>query len=375
MPGKTKICHIQLLPLMSGVQRSMLDILCRLDKNRYDIYVICRSDGDLVRELERLGMNYILLPSLVRQINPVKDITALVKLVKIFTEYKFDIVHTHSSKTGFLGRMAARLSGVPQVFHTVHGMPFHEFSHPLVVRIYSFLERFGARFATGIIFVNHEERLNAIKKRLVREGQAVTVYNGVDPAHYKKKETVRLRKKIRAQLKLPPYTFVVGYVGRLWKQKGPETLRRIVSLCREKDIRFLIVGDGPHAKYFKDLPNVTMTGWVDHPEQYYPAFDVVVLPSLWEGLSMTLIEAMGFGKPLIASDIKGNRECVWHGENGFLCPPQDAGAYQKAILKLKSDGTLYRKMSRYCFEKIRMYFDINKNVRQIINLYETEKQL
>ncbi len=358
---------------MSGVQRSMLDILRRLDRARYDIYVICRSNGDLVRELERMDIDYLFVPALTRRINPVKDLTALVKLVKIFKTLDFHIVHTHSSKTGFIGRLAAWLSGVPRIYHTVHGLPFHEFSHPLVVRLYSLLERLGASCATNVIFVNHQERTDAIKKKLIRAEKAVTIYNGIDTVHMQKSNNAALRNKMRAELGIPGNMFVVGYVGRLWKQKGPGTLKRIVELCRQEEIIFLIVGDGPHAVHFRNMENVIMTGWVDHPEVYYPVFDVVVLPSLWEGLSMTLIEAMGFGKPLIASDIKGNRECVWHGENGYLCPPQDAETYKQAVLQLKNDRARYEKMSRCCLEKSRMYFDASKNVARIIALYETDK--
>jgi glycosyltransferase involved in cell wall biosynthesis len=374
MNRKIKICHIQLLPLMSGVQRSMLYILQALDRNQYDVHVICKEEGDLTRTLKQLGIHIILLPNLVRTIHPLQDSVALFKLLKLFKKYKFDIVHTHSSKTGFLGRLAARLSGTEKILHSVHGLPFHEFSPSPVRFIYTWLERFGSLMSDKIIFVNNEERLMAIQKRLVREQKAITVYNGIDFDEVSTHDKKALRGRIRNRCGIRTNDFVVGYVGRLWRQKDPDTLMRIIDMCSERPYRFLIVGDGPYSLKFEELArinkNILLTGWVDDPFSYYPAMDLLVLPSLWEGLSMTLLEAMAFGKPVVASDIKGNRECIETGANGVLCTPRNALQFTAAIDKIADDKKLYKHLSDNARKNSRLFFNAAKNNKIIINLYQ-----
>jgi glycosyltransferase involved in cell wall biosynthesis len=361
---------------MSGVQRSMLELFQHLDRDEYDIYVICKQAGDLTRECDRIGIHTILIPNLVREIHPIQDILAFIGLVRICRQYRFDIIHTHCSKTGVLGRVAARVSGVPQVFHTVHGLPFHEFSPPLLRRLYSLIERFSALFSDKVIFVNNEERIMAIREKLVPPVKAITVYNGVSFDQIRKFDRQRVRNSIRRQWGIPHSAFVIGYMGRLWEQKDPETLLGIIARCQDKPFRFLIVGDGPYKSRFEKAAltngNIVLTGWVDNPYAYYPAFDILLLPSLWEGLSRTLIEALAFGKPLVASNIKGNRECVHHGVNGFLCAPKNIDDFGLAIDRLEQDAALFQQLSVNARKISHLYFDSDVNNKIVTDLYKQQ---
>jgi glycosyltransferase involved in cell wall biosynthesis len=351
----------------------MIELLQRLDKKQFEVFVICKEPGDMTRELARLGIKVIFVPSLVRRINPVLDALALLKLTLLFRRHKFEIIHTHSSKTGLIGRVAARLAGVKHVFHTVHGLPFHEFSGAAITGFYAFLERIGSYFSTQIIFVNNEERRLAIGKKMVPASMAATIYNGANLALVKENDHASARQSFRNVWKMTPDDFVIGYVGRLWEQKDPDTLIRLIRSCGDLPAKFVIVGDGPFKPRFemefKENCQVIMTGWMADPMTVYPAIDLLVLPSLWEGLSMTLIEAMAFGKPLIASDIKGNRECVWPGQNGFLCTPRAPDEFRAAIETLFSDRDLYQRMSRASRQFSRRYFDAEKNCQAVIALY------
>ncbi|MBC7185399.1 MAG: glycosyltransferase family 4 protein [Calditrichaeota bacterium] len=374
MRQRMRICHLQLLPLMTGVQRAMLEVLRRLDPQRFDIWVLCKSAGELTEELAKLGARTLLVPSLVRQIQPLNDLRALVTMMRLFKRHRFRIVHTHSSKTGALGRLAARLAGVDVVFHTVHGLPFHEFSGRRERIWYGLVERLAGLCTDKVIFVNHEERELAVSLRLIPTSRAVTVYNGVDHALVASANTAEARASFRRAWGIPEDAFVVAYVGRLWEQKDPVTLAAIIERCTELPVHFLVVGDGPFygslARRFADHRQVTMTGWLREPMTMYPAIDVLVLPSLWEGLSMTLIEAMAFGKPLVASNIKGNRECVRDGFNGFLCAPRAPEEFVRAMERLSHDRGLYRTMSRNCMALSKELFDIEVNARAIIRLYD-----
>jgi glycosyltransferase involved in cell wall biosynthesis len=370
MKKRIHICHIQLLPLMSGVQRSMLDIFKTLNRDIYEITVICKEEGELTRILSEMGIQVILVPQLVREIRPSKDLAAFFLLFKIFRKSKFDVVHTHSSKTGFIGRWAAFFAGRPIILHTVHGFPFHEFSGTMKTKFYSMLERIGAIVSTKIIFVNHEERKLAIAQKIVPAEKALTVYNGVDQSLVQSIIKSNQRKVVRQNWNVGDEEIIVGFVGRLWEQKDPETLYQIFKGCSDLSITFVIIGDGPFLHLFQKAPfKIILQGWVENPMQFYPAFDIFVQPSLWEGLPMTVIEALSFGVPVVASDIKGNRECVEHNVNGFLCEPRNPKAFIEAITSLATSDELYNRL-RINAEKISAEkFDLLENFSRIRDLY------
>lgn len=374
--NRIKICHVQLLPIMSGVQRAMLEVLKKLDRERYDITVICKEQGELTTTLAEQGIPWRVFPELVRPINPYRDLLAFGRLFRFFKEQRFDIVHTHSSKTGFIGRVAAHLAGVPIIFHTMHGLPFHEFSHPFKIALYSCAEKLAGLASDCVIFVNYEERELVLRKKILPVPKAVTIYNGIDLNQIHQMNHPDQRKSFRKQWQIDEDNFIVGYVGRLWEQKDPATLKSIIFKCVDLPVRFLVVGDGPYKSEFDaefaHNQQVIMTGWLEHPMMMYPAIDVLILPSLWEGLPMTLIEAMAFGKPLIASNIKGNRECVGDGENGFLCPPRNPLAFHHAIGRLANDDMLYKRMHQKCLDKAAQLFDAEKNSQKLIELYEEQ---
>lgn len=371
---RLKLCHLQLLPIMSGVQRSMLEFLKRLDQRTYDLSVVCKEEGDLTKELTQLDIPFHLIPSLQREINLWKDSQALWQLYTLFKTEKFDLIHTHSSKTGLLGRVAGRMADVTYIFHTVHGLPFHEFSGPVRTKIYTFFERLAGKLTDQVIFVNNEERTYAVKNHILQAGQVRTIYNGVDLKRADLFNNPKQHQKIRNQWDIPLNAFVVAFVGRLWEQKDPQTLSKVIAACTDLPIYFLIVGDGPYFNHFKTTfsgqSRVKLVGWMDDCFPMYPAIDVLLLPSLWEGLSVTLIEAMAFGKPLIASNIKGNRECVFHGHNGLLCTPQQPEEFKKAIQNLYSETSLYQTMSMHCIEMAHRHFDIEQNAQKLSALYE-----
>ncbi|HPN34625.1 MAG TPA: glycosyltransferase family 4 protein [bacterium] len=373
---KIKICHLQLLPIMSGVQRAMLELLKRLDPQIYEVTVVCRDEGDLTKELRNLGIHFQLIPRLQREINVWKDAQALWQLYRLFKREKFDLIHTHSSKTGILGRVAGRLAGGVRIIHTVQGFPFHEFSGRFSTLVYSWIEKLAGMLTDQVVFVNNEERMYAIENRILRPDQVQTIYNGVDLARVNFFNQETNRQRFREAWGIPADAFVAAFVGRLWQQKDPQTLSRIITACADLPVHFLIVGDGPYLPHFQAAfagqERIKLAGWMEDPFHMYPAIDVLLLPSLWEGLSITLIEAMAFGKPLIASNIKGNRECVQHGCNGLLCPPQQADEFKKAIQTIWRDHSLYQTMSQNCREMARQSFDVEQNTQRLLALYKEQ---
>ncbi len=374
MNTRIRICHLQLLPLMTGVQRAMVELLKRLDPSRFEHWVVCKNPGPLTEELAKMGVNVLFVPSLVRRIHPLRDLQAFIALYRLCKHYRFRIVHTHSSKTGALGRLAARAAGADLVFHTVQGLPFHEFSRRGERFLYGLAERLAGLCADRVIFVNEEERQLAIRQRLISPARACTIYNGVDLALVERANTEEARVSFRRTWGIPQEAFVVGYVGRLWAQKDPTTLAAIIDQCSGLPVHFVIAGDGPYQAFlamrFAGQRRVTMTGWLPDPTAVYPAIDVLLLPSLWEGLPMTLIEAMAFGKPLVASNVKGNRECVRPGHNGLLCTPRIPEEFVRAIETLRGNRHLYQEMKENCLHMSRELFDVEANAGAVIRLYE-----
>ena len=381
---KIKLCHVQVFPILSGVQRAMLGIFQRIDRQKYDITVICKEEGPLTEVLSRQKINIITIPSLDRKINPIEDLRTLVALVNIFFREKFNIVHTHSSKPGFLGRIAAKFSGVPVIIHHVHGFGFHEFSRKHVVYFVSFLERIASWISTRVIFVNDEERKLAIEKGIMSPEKAITIYNGVDLKIFDISKKKSIRNEIRKEFGIPfehSSHWVIGFVGRLWDQKSPETIIEVANILIKKkgfkNVTFLIVGDGYLEKNMKkkvkqyDInDHIRFLGWRNDNDRVYCAFDVLILPSLWEGMPLTILEAMAFGIPVVANNIKGNREAIIDGETGFLIPPKKPYIFAKSIAKLLKHPEIMKSMGEKARKRAKTLYNSEINTKEIFKLYE-----
>lgn len=374
------ICHVQVLPLLSGVQRAMLEIFERLDRDRFDIHVACQSPGPLSDELERRGMTCHFVPALGRAIRPWRDAAAYRGLVQLFGRHGFQIVHTHSSKPGALGRIAARRAGVPHIVHHVQGFAFHEFSRPLSRAAYTRLETLASRYCDRIIFVNHEERELAIRTGIAPAEKCVTVYNGVDLRKFSPAEMRRWREAFRADLGIAHDEVVILTIGRIDEQKQslllPAIAARLKARAPAARWRLLVVGSGPLERCLDELASecgvrqcVRRVPWLAQPEQAYFAADVVLQPSLWEGLPLALIEAQAAALPAVASDVKGNREVVTD-RTGYLCRPRDPDDYAARLAELVNDAAMRTFLGAAARRRAEKHFDASANMDQIARLYD-----
>ncbi len=363
---KIKIAHIQLLPLLSGAQNVMLAILNSLDKNKYDIYVISKPGGPLVERVLDLDYNYISLKSFRRNIS-IMDIVAFIKLFRIFKKHKFDIVHTHSSKPGFIGRIAARIAGVPQIVHTVHGFPFH-YAQPFPIRFfYQVLEKFVSPFCNKIVFVNNFEREFAIKYKIVKGKKAITIYNGIELDEEKTKKTYRKRDDV----------FIIGSVLRFEKIKNiVNTIKAAIEVCKVNNkIVFYFIGDGKLFNECKQMvltadlkENIIFPGWQNNIAEWLVKFDIYLLFSLAEGLSISIMEAMSIGLPIVASDVKGNNELV-SDTNGILVPINDIDRLTAVLLSLSNEKIGLRKWGENSRKLIKEEFNLTDFVRKYKKIY------
>jgi glycosyltransferase involved in cell wall biosynthesis len=367
--SKIRILHIQLLPLLSGVQNMMLNLLDGLDKEKFDIYVACRPGGDLVPELIRRNYKHIPLHFIEHHIT-FKDIFGFIELYRICKKLKFDIVHTHSSKTGFLGRIAARLAGVPKIIHTAHGYSFNDFQPKPLKLFYLALEILASRFCDIIAFVNESDRIYAEKNFLFKGVKLLTIFNGVViPELNQEVEKFDFLKD----------RFVVGSSSRFSKQKNiVQTMESAIIACRRNPkLAFVFIGDGEYyelclkmVKSTNLTDSIFLPGWQNNMHAWLEQFDCFMLYSLWEGLPLSILEAMSFGLPIIGSDIKGNNELI-SDLNGILVEPGKPETLAEVLQSLPERPSEIRIWGENSRKTVIQRFNMEEFIRKYRELYES----
>ncbi len=371
-----KIAHIQLLPLITGVQKVSLDELTRLDKTRFDTVMICQKPGPLTDACILDGITCLYNDKLIRKISPLNDLKAFWILYKLFKYHKFDIVHTHSSKTGILGRLAARLAGVPLIVHTVHGFAFPAAKNRFERMIFLFMEYIGAKCSHKIICLHEDDKNIAIKKLKAKREHVSILANGVDINKFYP-PTITYRDKVRTKLGLPKDSIVIGMIGRLWKQKNPEALLMAAFsiLKSRKDVHFVFAGEGEFLSSMKllvkekDLQNnIHLLGWRDDSDEVLKALDIFTLPSLWEGMPLAILEAQATGLPCVVSNIQGNNSIV-NNKNGALWDLNNPNMYVDLLLKFVDDSSLRHQCGRTSLNNVLYSHNIDVRTEKLSAFY------
>ncbi len=316
-----KLLHLQLLPLLSGVQRFSLSLLDGLPRDEFDIYVACKPGGEFVSAIQARGYKFIALPTFRHPISS-SDLLTFVHLLWLLKKLHFDIVHTHSSKPGLLGRLAARLCGVPLILHTAHGTAFQEAQKPLSYRFFVLMETLGNRLGHRTIFVNNSDRLKCLELGVISESKATTVYNAL-PENQSEAFT-----KIAETRRIPSGQVVIGSTLRFSDQKNVLNLIQAACLACEKSdkLKFIFLGDGEHYELCKAIVHtqgleerILLPGWDSDVLPWLKVFAAFVLYSRWEAMPFSIIEAMHSGLPVIGSKIPSLAELL-DAETGYLVP-------------------------------------------------------
>jgi glycosyltransferase involved in cell wall biosynthesis len=334
-----------------------------------------QSVDSRIKEAMERGVNVIPVISLVRRISPFRDLQALFYLWRLMIREKPDLVHTHTSKAGILGRWAAWLGRVPIIVHTAHGHVFYGHFGPLASRFFVLLERFMALITDRMIALTVGERNDYIKSSVSRPDRIVNIHSGVEIDHYMSVR-VNIEEK-KKSLGISSRGLVVGTVGWLLPIKGPmHLLNAMESVWQdypEATLVFVGKGDLEAELRAKALQmgvsgRVKFLGWRDDIPEIMKILDVFVLPSLNEGMGRVLVEAMAAGRPVVASRVGGIPDLVKHGENGFLVEPGDENGVSAAIKKLLADKIMRDQMG----EKGRIMaqaFSLENMVDKIDSLY------
>jgi glycosyltransferase involved in cell wall biosynthesis len=317
----------------------------RLDPDQYETMLVAGNlssdEGDMSYYAEQLGVQPVMIPTLQREVNLLQDFRAFLAVYRLIREYRPHVVHTHTAKAGFIGRVAARLAGVPVIVHTFHGHVFAGYFGPTKTRFYITLERLAARITDNIITLTDSLRRELAETyRITRKSRMTVLPLGLDLDAFASVD--RKPGTFLAHWNIPADVSVIGIVGRLTGVKNHPLFLEAARLIREQrpDTRFIIVGDGEERESLERLVDqmglreaVTFTGWQQHTSHIYADLDVKVITSLNEGTPVTLIEALAAGCPVVSTDVGGVGELLDGGTYGRLVPSGDAQAVAAAVLE------------------------------------------
>lgn len=373
---KLKILHIHTLPVISGSGIHTLITMKGLDKAKYEVEFACRPGGPLVDEVTKFGIPFRPIRHLLQPVEPYNDIAALFELIGLLKKQRYDIVHTHNSKAGFIGRLAAKIAGVPIIVHTIHGFSFHEYENPPRQFLFTILERIAAQFADALITVSGPLKAWGLKLGIGKEDKYITIYDGIEIGKFRVDFDTHIK---RQEFGIKPDDLVIGAVSKLWEGKGLEYVLEALKMVSLKipNVKLMFVGEGYLREKLEGLTEewqlkekVIFTGFRTDIPEITALFDIAVLASFFEGLGRVLLEAMAAGKPVVATRVGGIVDVVDDGKTGILVPPADSEALAEALLTLLSNAGLRRKMGEAGRKKIDAKFSDTHMVDQIEGLYE-----
>jgi glycosyltransferase involved in cell wall biosynthesis len=355
-----------------------------LDRQGFDCLLVTGSEGASEGSLRDLAvendLRLAIIPELGREIAPWSDLVTLVKLYRLMRRERPHVVHTHTAKAGFVGRIAARLAGVPVVLHTFHGHVFHSYFSPAKTQLFLLIERFGARLSTRIITISPRLREEIVQFGVTGREQIEVIPLGFELEVFAAQ--ARASSGFRRSLGLPPDAKLVGAVGRLVPIKNIPLLLEAAALARQEDpdIRVVLVGDGPLREELEARAEalglgqaVTFAGWRRDLASVYADLDAVVISSHNEGTPASLIEAMASGRPVIATRVGGVPDLIVDGETGHLVPPGDVEALAAALLELFREPELTARMAELAQRQVlerhqarRLVADVDRLYRQLL---------
>lgn len=375
------VLHIITRLAEGGSSENTILTVSGLNREKYETYLMSGITRPPERGMDdlalKLGINLEVIPELVREIDPSKDLKALMKIYRYIRRYNFDIVHTHTSKAGFIGRIAARLARVPIIIHTPHGHIYYGYFGILKSRLFIMLEKLVAFFTDRIITLTELGKEEHIKYKIAPPGKFVAIYSGIKLEKYSAASVDVKRKK--EEIGIKDDQPVIGCVARLVPVKGHIYLIKAAKIVIDAlpDVQFILAGDGELEMELKEFSralgiesNIHFLGRRDDIPELLQIFDIFVLPSLNEGMGRVILEAMAAGKPVIATRVGGIPEIVKDGITGILVPPENPDFLAEAIISLIKNRDLGEKFGLEGKMRLDSKFTSQAMVERIEQLYD-----
>ena len=345
--------------LAGGVLTFLLNLTGALDEAQH-VIIYSRRDNtpDNVEDLFANNVQLVPWRYAGREIRPTQDLKALVELMRLLRQYpEAGVIQLHSSKAGFLGRLACRLLGrTKKVFYLPHGLSFaREDVSAKKKRFYTYLEKLGNAFCGDVIACSNSERDLLVK-------------NGICNVHVIN-TGISIRKE-NPQYRAFSYPLIIGTVGRLTFAKNPSLFNEIAKSFRgDSRVQFVWIGDGELRQKLEIADNLKLTGWLsaDDVQEQLEQIDVYLSTSLWEGLPLSVLEAMNLGKPLLLSACIGNVDLVRNGQNGLLYHTVEEAV--RAIYKVLDDSSVLQDWGQHSYQLLSDSFSLKQMKEKYAELY------
>jgi len=376
----TRVLHVITRLDRGGSAENTLLTVSRTSRSRYQTtlaFGVTRGERSATEALAReAGVRFVEVPHLVRPISPVRDGLALLSLWRLVRRGRFDIVHTHTSKAGILGRLAAWLARTPVIVHTPHGHVFYGYYGPALSRVFVWLERWSAWLTDRIIALTAADAEDHVRFGVAGAERFSVIHSGVDFSSGRRASADR--ESIRAELGLEASAVAIGTLGRLTAIKGHADLLRAFAQVRERmeESRLVMVGDGEERESLVEMAaqlgvagSVRFTGWREDVFGTLAALDIFAFPSLNEGMGKALVEAMYMGLPCVATRVGGIPELIDDGEDGLLIPPGRPDLLASSLLRVAEDPGLASRMGKMAAQRAQAY-SAESMVEDIEALYE-----
>lgn len=337
--------------------------------------------------VENLGISPVVIPEMRRAIHPYHDYTAFRKLKEIIADYKPDIVHTHASKPGALGRWAAHKAGVPVIVHTFHGHVFHSYFNPVITAFYKNLERQLAGVSTRIIAISETQKSELVHTHQICPEEKVEVVSlGFDLQKFQDEFAFK-RHVFRTEFKLSDADVAVGIIGRLVPIKNHKLFLDAMAWVKTRAsqrTKAFIVGDGESRpdleRYCQELGltyssdsdddvDVYFTSWVKKVDYVNAGVDIVALSSRNEGTPVSLIEAQAANRAVVSTRVGGIEDIVKPGQTALLSEPDDHDLFQENLLKLINNKEMREEMGKQGWAFVKDKFHYERLVRDMTGLY------
>lgn len=341
---------LQICAVDFTVRHFLLPLIRRLEKEGYDVTAAC-SRGECFAALVEDGVRLTEIP-VSRNLNALSHAMSTWRLYRFLKKNPHDIIHVHTPIAGLIGRMSATLAKVPVRIYTAHGFYFHDDMSKMKRKFHVNLERFGGKMTDYLFTQSDEDRQTAIREKIIQEDHVRTIGNGIDLERFNPEAVLsEIREARLKEFDIPPDAPVIGIIGRLVREKGYFELVEAAEKLNEKfpDCRFLCIGsalksdhDDSQSAILRSIRNAGLQNRFifaglrkDIPE-LLSIMSIYTLPSWREGMPRSIIEAMAMELPVVATDIRGCREEVIHGESGFIVPPRDGNSLYMALEELLS---------------------------------------
>jgi glycosyltransferase involved in cell wall biosynthesis len=361
-----------------GTQKHVFDIARKIDKSEFKIDLIysTKRNKNFAPLSKDIFNNTYGLP--ISRTGSFSDIRNILNIKKLIKENDYDIVHCHSTKAGFVGRLAAYLSKHPNVVYSPHGFMFCDTRIKLRRLLYLNLEKYLGYITNKIIAVSGSERDLALQHKIVPNEKIITLYNSIDPVDFDDHVYIN---KVEEKLHEKNEDIILGTVGRLYYQKDPVTLIKSFKIINTHfpNTKLFFVGDGPLLNKCQRLINelklqdrIQLVGFQKNSKMYYKSFDIFVLSSHYEGLPYSLLEAMIMGIPCVGTDVVGIKDLIIHGKTGYLVNEEDHVGLAKSVISLLENPSLLSTFSNNAKKMTQTNFNFNEGIKEYEEFYTAQ---